>query len=84
MIDMGQFTPTEKRIMELLSDYRLHRAEEIRGCLPDEMNTNANIHPHLSKIRKMIRMVSHDIATRRTNDGTCYFLVRLLASPYKD
>lgn len=48
-------TPTQARIMALLSDGELHRREEIRRLLPDDLGAVSNIKAHISALRRRLR-----------------------------
>ena len=76
------FTPTQQRILALLSDGKAHRHEEIRQCLPDELGDRHNIAAHLTAIRKVLRPRGEDIACQHIAREHYYIHVRLLHSPY--
>lgn len=82
---MPVYTVTEQKILDLLSDGKLHRAEEIHACLPDELGARENIHQHLSNIRKKLRAIGQDIVLRRnglSKTESWYYHCRVVASPY--
>ena len=47
-------SPTEQRIMNLLSDGLPHTKKEIASCLTYQKNCEDNIKPHLHHLRKKI------------------------------
>ncbi len=75
----ARFTPTEQRILNLLSDGLPHSREEIRHCLSDELAPKAAIRPHIASIRRVLRLLGEDIICE-INPKICYRHVRLLAS----
>ena len=81
---MPNFTPTEKKIMLILSDQQSHTKKELFDCLPDELGDIDNVQVHLTNIRKKIRPLGQDIACELVRDrfNSRYRLIRLLASPY--
>ena len=74
------FTPTQQRIVDLLSDGRAHTREEVQKCLVDELGPVENIRPHLTSLRKILRPHGKDIACQLLNRKSYYVLVRVLAS----
>ena len=51
---MITFTKTEKAILDVLSDGKPHKAEELVACLDDEMADMGAVHTHLDRIRKKL------------------------------
>ena len=81
----NKFTPTQVRILAVLSDGLPHRREELRDVLPDELGSLDNVRPHLTAIRRVLRPRGEDIVCEFSQaPGTkrcwCYRHVRLLAS----
>lgn len=76
------FTPTEKRILDVLADGLPHRPHEIHSCLDDELSTIAAIKPHLSRIRPRLRIKGQDIICEYRDKLYWYRQIRLLSSPY--
>ncbi len=76
---MPSFTPTQQRIMDVLGDGLPHSRAEIQLCLNDEMAVNGVVDCHIQQLRVKLRKDGHEVVCR----GGCYFLVRLLANPYK-
>ena len=77
---MPSFTPTQSRILRVLSDGRRHSRKEIHGCLVDELGELSNIQAHLSNIRKKLRPIGEDIICEFYQRTIYYRHVRLLAS----
>lgn len=48
------FTPTEQRIIDLLSDGQPHHRSELMGCLSDDLAKDGNFGAHLTAIRKKL------------------------------
>lgn len=75
------FTPTQNRMFNLLSDGSIHSKEELHACLDDELSEQNMVPFHICNMRKVIRPKGLDVVSER-NAG--YRLVRLLRSPYKE
>lgn len=58
---MPNFTATEKKILEVLSDGMSHSKDEIRAVLPDDMAMNGTISVHIFHIRKKLQPIGQDI-----------------------
>jgi hypothetical protein len=71
------FSPTQKRIVELLSDGMLHSKEELYGLLLTANCVN-HVQMHISNIRKVLRPVGQDIICTYKGTLTFYRLVRYL------
>lgn len=71
------FSPTQQRIVDLLSDGMLHSNEEIYGMLLTANSVN-HIQMHISNIRKLIRPVGQDIRYILERGSSYYQLVRCL------
>lgn len=50
-----RFTPTQQKIMDLLSDGKPHAKDEIRECLWDTMTELRNVHVHITNLRTILR-----------------------------
>lgn len=75
---MIQFTPTQQRIVDLLSDGLGHSKDEIYGLLLTAGHVN-HIQQHISNIRRILRPVGQDILGSPHNDGTWHYrLVRYI------
>ena len=75
-----QFTPTQRKIMDVLSDGEMHSITQLHGCLPDELGSVENVQPHLTAIRKYIRTVGQDITSVKIDDTIYYRLVRKIGN----
>lgn len=80
MIALNGFTATENRIVELLSDGRPHRREEIHALLSDNLAALPAIQVHISNIRKKIKLRGEDILCTLVNRQIHYQHVVLLYS----
>jgi hypothetical protein len=56
-----RFTPTQQRMIDVLSDGMPHTREELHKCLWDEEGALGNIKMHISLIRKVLQPVGQDI-----------------------
>jgi hypothetical protein len=85
----SSFTPTQRRMLAVLSDGMAHSREELHACLMDELGPVENIHFHISLMRTKLRRAGMDIVsetrTLRTASGktqnTYYRQVRNLPNP---
>lgn len=71
------FSPTQQRIVDLLSDGLLHSKEEIYGMLLTANSVN-HIQMHISNLRKIMRPVGQDIRYILENGSSYYQLVRCI------
>lgn len=83
MTDGVRFTPTEQRIVDLLSDGRYHTLEEMRRVMGDELADTCTVTVHLFRIRKKIKPHHQAILREKTGPDNVfrYRHVRILASP---
>ena len=59
--DLPQMTPTQRRMLALLSDGKVHSKEEMHKCLCDELGRIENISPHVTHLRQQLRTVNRDL-----------------------
>lgn len=78
-----EFTPTELRMLEVLSDGRQHTRKELHACLYDELSSLKTVKFHVSTLRKKLERRGETIVCV-LNNGVHYRHVRLLASAYKN
>lgn len=71
------YTPTERRLMEVLSDMEEHPNTELQTCLYDELASPENLRFHMSNLRKKVMALGMGIYSTRVNGHTKYRLVRL-------
>lgn len=74
------FTPTQSRIMAVLSDGRAHSAQELQSCLYDDLGVITNVKFHITMIRKILRPLGQDIVFLRREDRAWYAHVRILSA----
>ena len=77
---MAEFSPTQTKILMVLSDGLPHRFEELRACLPDDMSGITALRMALSRIREKLRPRGEDIICQHVNHSHRYRHVRLLHS----
>ena len=58
---MIQLTPTQEKMLGVLSDGMRHTRQELHACLSDELAPLSNIQMHISNIRKVLRPIGQDI-----------------------
>ena len=66
------YTPTQRRMMDVLEDGLLHRKEELHACLWDEAGDPANVRPHLTALRNKLRPLGQSVAFIEV-DGQGYY-----------
>lgn len=76
-----EFTATQRRILNLLGDGLRHTRAEIFKCLSDNLQNEEHVNNHLSRIRKKMRPVGHDIICIHENGVYYYQHVRLGTDP---
>lgn len=82
MSGVNGYTPTEKRILAVLSDGLPHKRHEIHACLCDDLSGLTAIQAHISNIRKRLRAIGEEIVCELSGGTITYRHVRLLSSPY--
>lgn len=53
-LNLEGFTKTEKKILDLLLDGRVHSMSEIISVCFDEFAISANVHPHIHHVRRKL------------------------------
>lgn len=69
----AKLTPTQQRMLALLSDGRPHARQELHALLCDDLGRLSNIQPHLSHIRKAIRPKGHAIVCEIVEQRQVYY-----------
>lgn len=71
---MPEFTPTEKRILNVLADGKPHEVEELRACLDDELAGETALMFHIFRIRKKLKPYGQYIRSLLAHDElpACY------------
>jgi DNA-binding response OmpR family regulator len=71
-----ELTPTESRLMAVMSDGQLHTLESLKVHLnEEEYSSNETVQRHISNLRTLLRPKGKDIVNYR---GEGYRMVRLL------
>ncbi|MDB4786196.1 hypothetical protein OAG36_00530 [bacterium] len=75
-----KFTPTQERILKVLSDGRIHTKDELFNCLDDELadRNGSAVKRHLSIMRKQLRPNGQDIICEFFQRKRFYRHVRLI------
>lgn len=55
------FTPTQQKILDVLSDGKSHSRQELIDCLEDAVADRKNLNVHLSNLRARMRPAGHDV-----------------------
>lgn len=76
------FTPTQQRMLKLLSDGMPHSKEAMLECLQDELCGPTDHARHIAGIRMKIRLKGEDIICEYVKRRPYYRHVRLLPSAY--
>ena len=75
------WTPTQKRMVELLNDGEQHHMNELKRCLFDNaQGSAANVNCHLTAIRKKLRPIGRDVLCQFIEGESWFRQVRLLAN----
>ena len=77
---VAEFSPTQTKILAVLSDGLPHRWEEIKQVLPNEQSDRHTLNSHLKTIRAKIRPRGQDIICQFILRQRQYRHVRLLHS----
>lgn len=56
-----ELTPTQERLLGVLSDGQPHSADKLLGCLNDELADRRLLHVHLCYLRKKLLPFNHGI-----------------------
>lgn len=73
------YTPTQRKMLAVLSDGLPHSKVELHACLHDDLGEMSNIRVHLANVRKHLRPKGQDVLTQFINRRLHYRLVRLIA-----
>lgn len=82
---MPEYSPTQKRILGLLSDGKGHTRTDIFKCLSDQSQSQRAVSVHLAMLRRKLRPIGQDIQIRyeTPNEGrslrTTYVLVTMVS-----
>jgi hypothetical protein len=71
------YTPTQQRILGVLSDGRPHWPTELQAVLNDELSEDG-VRRHVCDLRKLLRPIGQDIKREYWQYRWCYVLVRLV------
>lgn len=73
------FTPTEQRILTLLSDGLAHSKVELDRCVNDELAGSNTLSVHLARLRYKLDEVGQTILCNRRNGCVLYSHVRFIS-----
>jgi predicted Zn-ribbon and HTH transcriptional regulator len=76
------FTPTERALMEVISDGKPHELEELRELI-DELSEKQAVYFHMCNLRKKLERIGQSIVMVRKRKISYYQLIRILATPYE-
>lgn len=69
------FTPTQAKILALLSDGRPHARKEVQACLPDDLACPAALRRQISRLRPKLPD-GEEIVCRYSGPRLCYQRIR--------
>lgn len=72
------FTPTQRAILDVLSDGRPHTCGDLHSCLDDDLAGPAAVRMHICRLRKRLRARRQDIVSVVEREQLCYQHVKLL------
>jgi len=72
------FTPTESRLVKMLSDGKPHSRRELLTCIDDDQAEFSNLRSHICSVRKKVKPLGEDIMFVSGNCVSGYRHVRLL------
>ena len=70
------FTPTQRRIVDLLKDGQPHRRDDVRRCV-DDLASFDTLQVHLTHLREKVRPHGYDIICQVLNRQFQYRLIRV-------
>lgn len=77
---MPRFTPTEQKILAVLSDGKRHLKDELRVLLSDgELSDDTVMQMHVSNLRKKLNPIGQDIICEYNSRRIFYRHVRLIS-----
>lgn len=76
-----RFTPTQREIMNLLSDGKTHTKEELHKLLYDDLGAVSNVFVHITNLRKIIRPAGYIITIQSLRRKPYYVLSQSIAPP---
>lgn len=69
-----RFTPTQQRMIDVLSDGLRHTRKELEACLDDELaETHSAVSVHLTAIRKILRPIGQDVILEYEGQNRTYY-----------
>lgn len=70
------YTPIQRRIMEVLKDGKPHARSEVFECLQDSLSGDSTLRVHICYLRKRLRSIGKTIIWEA--NGGAYRLVRFV------
>lgn len=78
MIALDGFTPTERRMLAVLLDYKQHNKVDIIACVSDGEGKSWTV--HLANLRRKLRQSGYTVMTTRVDTVILYQLGRTYRS----
>jgi hypothetical protein len=75
------YTPSQQRLIDVLSDGLPHDREELRQALGDDQLTNKNLSDHIILLRRVVRPRGEEIVCELWDGSPHYRHVRFLIWP---
>lgn len=76
----ARLTPTQRKIMDVLSDGRSHAVADLRALLPDDLAGESALRKHICLMRQVVQVQGLDILHHREYRRAYYRLVRNISS----
>lgn len=79
LIDWASFSPTERKIFELLRDGDKHTKSEIKETFSDHLCSDNTLRVHIHAINRKIRSKGQEVVCIRKNWTSYYRWVRIIS-----
>lgn len=71
----AKLTPTQRRMLALLSDGLPHTRRELHGCLHDDLGPLSNVQPHVTALRKILAPTGRLVICELSGGRICYRII---------
>lgn len=75
----SNYTPTQRRLLAVLKDGEPHTPQELHSCLVDDLGPVANVQPHITALRKILRARGQEIVCEIVAGSTYYRVCKTAA-----
>lgn len=77
------FTPTEKKIIEVLKDCKPHSKNDLYKVLEDDLSGPNALNVHITRIRPKLKVSGYTIVPTFPNGSHIHFMIVALVDPSK-